>query len=92
MPRRGDLKETRNDHQVATARRFFEQGQIAVAFNEEELVQKLNHLESMQGMGRISPEASPQLIGTIRAFIRGEDVILQIRKKDECIDSHYELG
>src|SRR5690606_18210114 len=38
MPRLGDLAETRNDHQVATARRFGELGAVHVAMDESELI------------------------------------------------------
>jgi UDP-N-acetylglucosamine transferase subunit ALG13 len=69
MPRRGDLMETRNDHQVATARRFLEQGRIAVAFDEHELVAKLESLETLRPSQRISAHASPQLLATLREFI-----------------------
>lgn len=72
MPRRGDLRETRNDHQVATARRFLELGKVAVAFDEHELPQKLDELDRLSASGRISPWASDRLIGALRAFIRGE--------------------
>ncbi len=44
MPRRGDLAETRNDHQIATARRFSELGAIHVAFDEKELTVQLDML------------------------------------------------
>jgi UDP-N-acetylglucosamine transferase subunit ALG13 len=37
MPRRGELGETRNDHQVATARRLSEMGVVQAAMNEQEL-------------------------------------------------------
>lgn len=46
MPRRGDLGETRNDHQVATARRFQELGLVHVAYDEHELTDKLDRLAS----------------------------------------------
>ena len=69
MPRRGDLRETRNDHQVATAKRFLEMGRVAVAFDEEALKSKLDTLDSMKAAGTISPWASPELIAGIREFI-----------------------
>jgi UDP-N-acetylglucosamine transferase subunit ALG13 len=71
MPRRGHLKETRNDHQVATAERFLAQGRIHVAFNEAELVTQLDQLEvlTLQKRDRLSTTASPELIGELRKFI-----------------------
>jgi UDP-N-acetylglucosamine transferase subunit ALG13 len=79
MPRRADLGEHRNDHQMATARRFHEQGRIEVAFDETELLDKLAHLDGIQAKGRIAAQASSRLVETIRAFIAGEDVTSRIR-------------
>jgi UDP-N-acetylglucosamine transferase subunit ALG13 len=69
MPRRADLGEHRSDHQVATAKRFAEQGRIMVALNEQELVTKLDQLEVLDQAERLSAEASPHLIIAIRTFI-----------------------
>ncbi|UPK29783.1 glycosyltransferase [Bradyrhizobium sp. 195] len=69
MPRRASLGEHRNDHQVATARRFAEQGRIIVAFDEQELVDKLDQLEFASSAERLSAEAPSHLIDTIRTFI-----------------------
>jgi UDP-N-acetylglucosamine transferase subunit ALG13 len=71
MPRRGDLRETRNDHQVATAKRFLELGKVAVAFDEHELPAKLDALDQLGPAGRISPFASDQLVGALKSFING---------------------
>lgn len=51
MPRRGNFGETRNDHQVATAKRFEAISSVQVAMNEMELVEKLNHLNRPQIQG-----------------------------------------
>ena len=69
MPRLASLGEHRNDHQVATARRFAEQGRIEVAFNEHELVERLDRLEACNGAEKLGAEASAHLIGAIRSFI-----------------------
>ena len=69
MPRLASLGEHRNDHQVATAKRFAEQGRIMVAFNEEELVDKLDQLGGFDEAVPLGTKASPHLISTIRAFI-----------------------
>ena len=69
MPRRASLGEHRNDHQVATAKRFAEQGRIMVAFNEKELVDKLDQLKSFGDTAALGEKASPHLIATIRTFI-----------------------
>jgi UDP-N-acetylglucosamine transferase subunit ALG13 len=72
MPRRGALRETRNDHQVATAERFGVRGRVIVAQDQQELAEKLDYALTLGEMDRINPEASPRLIATIRAFLDGE--------------------
>lgn len=74
MPRRGDLRETRNDHQVATAKRFQELGRVAVAFDENELKDRLDRLEEVAAAGQVGPWASETLLAEVRAFISGEKV------------------
>src|SRR5271156_3127815 len=69
MPRRADLRETRNDHQVGTAERFGEQDRIIVAGDEQDLPAKLDYAVTLQDTERIHPQASPHLIATIRAFL-----------------------
>jgi UDP-N-acetylglucosamine transferase subunit ALG13 len=69
MPRRASLGEHRNDHQVATAKRFAEQGRIIVALNETELVDKLDQLDVFDKTQRLGAQASSHLIVTIRTFI-----------------------
>lgn len=74
MPRRASLGEHRNDHQVATAKRFAAQGRIDVAFDERELAEKLDQLDVRNRSERIGGEASPQLILTLRTFIEAGHV------------------
>lgn len=69
MPRRGKLRETRNDHQVAMATHLLEQGRVAVAFDERQLVERLDQFEASREIERIDPHASPRLIATLRGFI-----------------------
>jgi len=71
MPRRADFRETRNDHQVATAERFGAQGRIIVANDEKELPAKLDHALTLGDSDRIQAQASPRLIATLRAFLEG---------------------
>ena len=71
MPRIAALGEHRNEHQLATARRFAELGRLKVAFDEQELCQLLDELDGVAAQERISPYASERLIGTLRAFIDG---------------------
>jgi len=70
MPRRASMGEQRNDHQIATARRFAQQGRIEVAFDERELLDKLDHLEAVDETEPLSPQASQDLIASIRTFIK----------------------
>lgn len=72
MPRRGDLRETRNDHQVATARRFHALGRVAVAFDEQELSQELDRLDQLATAERISTHAARELIAELTDFINPE--------------------
>ena len=55
---------------MATARRFAQQGRIEVAFDESELLDKLDHLEVVDETEPLSPQASQDLIASIRTFIR----------------------
>lgn len=71
MPRRGDLRETRNDHQVATAERFLSLGKVAVAMDEHELPTRLDAIDQLSATGRISPWASDRLIQAVAGFING---------------------
>jgi UDP-N-acetylglucosamine transferase subunit ALG13 len=79
MPRRGDLRETRNDHQVACVTHWLKQNnRIIVAFDERQLIQKLDQFETSDEMARIEPQASSRLIGTLRNFIEKKPFHLQL--------------
>lgn len=69
MPRRVNLGEHRNDHQVATAKRFAEQGRIEVAYDEHELLDHLDRQRAFEEAKRLGAQASPHLIKAIRTFI-----------------------
>ena len=71
MPRRGSFQETRNDHQVATARRLAERGLVTVADDEDRLHEELDRLGSLAAPPRIDGQATPELLGTLRAFVHG---------------------
>jgi UDP-N-acetylglucosamine transferase subunit ALG13 len=68
MPRRASMGEQRNDHQVATAHHFLEQGRVAVAFDEEELMRQLEQIEQLAAGQRIDHVASPRLLRALRSF------------------------
>jgi UDP-N-acetylglucosamine transferase subunit ALG13 len=74
MPRAAALGEHRNDHQLATARRFAEQGSIAVAFDEAQLHAHLDALAAGDSAARrrIGPHAEGPLVETLRAFIAAD--------------------
>jgi UDP-N-acetylglucosamine transferase subunit ALG13 len=69
MPRRADLGEHRNDHQVATASKFLNRSGVFVANDEVELNAVLNNMSRLQNPPPIEPFASPSLISAIRKFI-----------------------
>jgi UDP-N-acetylglucosamine transferase subunit ALG13 len=67
MPRRGDLHETRNDHQLATARRFEALAGVTIAWDERELSQKLVTLA--RPSLALAHEAHGSIVRTIADFI-----------------------
>ncbi|MGA3171437.1 MAG: glycosyltransferase [Chthoniobacteraceae bacterium] len=69
MPRRASLGEQRNEHQLATARYLAEMGKVGVALDENELRNKLMHLEEITARPKIGPYASEELRTAIRRFI-----------------------
>ena len=69
MPKKASLKEQRNEHQLATARRMMKMGNVAVAFDETELRAKLDHLDDLIPKDRIAPTASGPLVEEIRRFV-----------------------
>jgi UDP-N-acetylglucosamine transferase subunit ALG13 len=74
MPRRGALRETRNDHQVETARSLLETKGISVAWNEDELADVLDRVGQLTPPRQIGPHASVGLITALRSFIEGAPV------------------
>jgi UDP-N-acetylglucosamine transferase subunit ALG13 len=69
MPRRGSLRETRNDHQVATAARFGALGRVAVAEDERALPGCLDRLAELPRGESIRPWASDELLAALRSFV-----------------------
>jgi UDP-N-acetylglucosamine transferase subunit ALG13 len=69
MPRRGSLRETRNDHQVATAERFGSRGRVIVAKDQDDFAASVDYALTLSAMDPINAEASPRLIATLRAFM-----------------------
>ncbi len=69
MPRYAALGETRNDHQVATARHLAALGKVTVAMDGAELLEQLDRLDLLRPTTAIGPFASPELIRAVRSFI-----------------------
>ena len=69
MPRRAGLRETRNDHQVATSEQFRRFDSVSVAWDENELMAKLGDVDNLRVSQRIEPYASHELVAAIREFI-----------------------
>jgi UDP-N-acetylglucosamine transferase subunit ALG13 len=69
MPRRGSLNETRNEHQVATARQFVGKPGIYIAMDEDELCNKLDQWSHADQAEPISSDASVGLLQGIRQFL-----------------------
>lgn len=69
MPRRAALGETRNDHQLATARRLSAIGKVEVAMDESELRVRLDALDTVKARAPIGPHASAELIDALSRFI-----------------------
>lgn len=71
MPRRASLGEHRNDHQLATAKRFGKRNGISVIDDGDGLTDCLDG--RMQPAFATSPYASESLIDRLRGFIHGRE-------------------
>jgi UDP-N-acetylglucosamine transferase subunit ALG13 len=69
FPRQAALGEQRNDHQLATAERFRERGDVHVAMEEDELAALLDRVDNLKAAARLGSRASDELLTAIRAFI-----------------------
>lgn len=69
MPRRASLRETRNDHQVATAKQFRRFGSVVVAWDEKELLARLEEVDNLDGRRAVGSYASRELIEAVREFV-----------------------
>ena len=69
MPRRANLHETRNDHQIATSEQFRRFNSVEVALDENELITKLAGIDNLRGSPKIESYASSELVQAIRKFI-----------------------
>lgn len=69
FPRRAALRETRNDHQLPTARHFAESGRVLAAYDEQSLWAQLDRIETFVPPNRIGAGASAELLSRIRRFV-----------------------
>lgn len=69
FPRSKKLQEVTNDHQMATARHFQQQGQVRVALDAAELESELDLLLTRPQPEALAPFASEALIGRLRQFL-----------------------
>lgn len=69
LPRHASLGETRNDHQVATARYFHEKGHVLVAWTDQELPARLDEIATFRPLTTLGDLGSPELIRRIRRFM-----------------------
>ncbi|MDW3219312.1 MAG: glycosyltransferase [Acidimicrobiales bacterium] len=67
--REGARRETRNDHQVATARHFGDRPGIWVAASIADLHDLIDRRDALRAQTPTAPETSPRLLDTIRDFI-----------------------
>jgi UDP-N-acetylglucosamine transferase subunit ALG13 len=72
LPRLAALGETRNDHQVGTARYFAERQQLLMAESGDEFSRLMDRLVSFTPVNLIGAAASPELIERIRTFLDAE--------------------
>ncbi len=71
MPRRADLGEHRNDHQVATAERFADLERVRAVEDTAALHRVLDELADLEPAARIDAGAQTELLDRIRSFIDG---------------------
>jgi UDP-N-acetylglucosamine transferase subunit ALG13 len=69
MPRIAELKEHRNNHQMATVKSLLKLNYLNVAFNEKELTAMLNNIDNIKSLVQITPFASEQLTKAVCAFL-----------------------
>lgn len=67
MPRRAELREHRNDHQIDTVRHLGERAPIHIAYDEGELLRKLNGIKDHRP-DRKNGDSAAALIRRLRTF------------------------
>lgn len=69
LPRRGKFAETRNDHQVDTARHFCTRNGVTVAQDEHELRQRLDQLATLPVPATAPSPPDAALLETVSSFV-----------------------
>lgn len=69
MPRKAELGEHRDNHQVSTAKRFAGMGYLQVADNGSELCSFLDNYQDIQSLKKLSNTASAELLKSLRGFV-----------------------
>lgn len=71
LPRESSRGETRNDHQIATAKHFEQAGHVLAAYDEQQLIARMSELETFQPESTIESVASESLLRRLREFTFG---------------------
>lgn len=71
VPRLGALDETRNDHQLTTARRLEQEQLVLAAYDREEFFARMEGLEHGSRLPRIAGRAGEPLLRRLRDFVAG---------------------
>lgn len=69
LPRRGNLRETRNDHQIATAKWLASKPGIHIAFDEHELAEILTRETYRLSEARLSSDAPDAMIAALKGIV-----------------------
>ena len=72
LPRYAELRETRNNHQVASAKIFKSTLGLNVAEDEDSLRKKLEHIEDITCTRSIAQTASPSLLAVVKSFVHDQ--------------------
>ena len=69
LPRRADLRETRNDHQSATVDHFGDRAGVWAAGEADEIGNLLDRRAELRAATPVAPPPDPGLIDAIRRFV-----------------------
>ena len=67
-PRLSKLSETRNDHQVGTAKHFASRGYVLAAYCEQEFLTAMSSLQGFRPSVQLASTGASQLLSRIRSF------------------------